>query len=301
MNENNLIDLKIKSEYFNTKYLFYNYYQFNNYKKIPIHYRTPYCIIDGIYLETFKLQINKIIKHKHNNKFIIQFIIHKSHPIIKILLLIDNFNINFFKKITLTNSIKKNRTLKNLFTRDNNNLENDNNLEENDNNLEENDNNLEENDNNLEENDNNLEKNEMNDKYKIENERFTKINSFINKNKTYLYKSFFVIDNENYLLNCEIKPEYCDKLLTILLRNFSILSDDNINNINTINEKIDTTNEIIKLSNYEYFKFNLIEKEWDISNWNINLNINLKTNIFEICNIDENKFYMLWKICSFQF
>jgi hypothetical protein len=56
-------------------------------------------------------------------------------------------------------------------------------------------------------------------------------------------------------------------------------------------------NEIIKLGNVEYFKFNNTEKVWDCNEWNISLNVNIKSNIFEINNNDDLE--MVWKICSF--
>lgn len=272
----NLIDLKIKPEFFNTKFLFYNYYQFNKQKKIPINYRTPYCILDGIYLDTIETNIHKIIKRKNNNKFIIQFTISENNNIITLLKSINEFNNIFFKNIRLNNNYRKKRTLKNSTSNllqkivYSNTLDLDNEYSDINNNREQ--------------------------------TRFNNIDSFITKNKYHNYTDFIIKQNDKYIIECEIKPEYCQKLLYKLRTNFNFsnLSNDKFNNINKhieLQSRIDLCNDIIKLGNSEYFKFNTYEKEWNCSDWNIPLNINIKSNIFEIN--DEHNLEMIWKICSF--
>jgi hypothetical protein len=325
MENNNLIDLKIKNEFFNTKFLFYNYYQFNKQKKIPINYRTPYCILDGIYLEPVEFRVNKIIKQKNHNKIIIQFIIPENNNICNILHKIDIFNYDFFKNIKLSNNIKKKRTIKhssssynysndfinNQNVNENNNFRNNENNENDNNDFYNNANN--ENDNteldNIFNNDeinisNNNNLKNIKNKYEIENNRFSKIDKFIKKNKYYEYKSFLEKYDNNYLLNCEIKPEFCQKLFYKLRTNFNFTSTSStllINKNKNIQNQINICNDIIKLTNLEFFKFNTVGKEWDCKDWNIDLLINLKSNIFETCIDNDTTLNMIWKICSFNF
>jgi hypothetical protein len=289
----NLIDLKIKPEFFNTKFLFYNYYQFNKQKKIPINYRTPYCILDGIYLDTIETNINKIIKRKNNNKFIIEFTISENNNIITLLKSINEFNKIFFKNIRLNNNYRKKRTLKNsssgllqkmIYS---NTLDLDMEYSE-------------VNNPNYSNAIQDINKN-TNTNHNREQTRFNNIDSFITKNKYHTYTDFIIKKNDKYIIECEIKPEYCQKLLYKLRTNFNFsnLSNDKINNTHRqeLQRRIDLCNDIIKISNSEYFKFNTYEKEWNCYDWNISLNINIKSNIFEINNDDNLE--MIWKICSF--
>jgi hypothetical protein len=314
----NLIDLKIKPEFFNTKFLFYNYYQFNKQKKIPINYRTPYCVLDGIYIDTIELKINKIIKRKNNNKFVILFTITENNNIIKLLKTINEFNKTFFKNIKLSSNYKKKRTLKNsasngIFQKiaSNSNyqhqIENrysDNSNDNSDDNVYETDDDYDTNntDNNT---DNVFEDKSNSDKYNRENTRFNNIDAFITKNRNHTYTDFIKKYEDKYTIECEIKPEYCQKLFYKLRTsfNFSNLSGNGLNSNNSkkkeLEKRISICNEIIKLGNSEYFKFNAAEREWNCSEWNIALNFNIKSNIFEINHNDDLE--MIWKICSFTF
>jgi hypothetical protein len=265
--DNNLIDLNIKYNFFNTKFLFYNYYQFNKHNKIPIQYRTPYCILDGIYFNTKELYIKKIKKYKNSNKFVLVLEIEKNNNIINILEQIDKFNINFFNNIKLINNcIKKKRTLKNSYSNTNSRITSNSSI----------------NDEN-----NDVFNNEVENTY---NDRFNKFNLFKNKPKYYEYKSFLTKNDDKYLIECQIKLEFCQKLL-FKLRNHLTFSNKN----NKSKEYI-LCNDIIKSSNIEYFKFFNIEKEWDFTNWNINININIKSNSFII---ENDNIIMNWKIYNY--
>jgi hypothetical protein len=297
----NLVDLKIKPEYFNTKFLFYNYYQFNKQKKIPVNYRTPYCILDGIYLDTIELKINKIIKRKNSNKFILQFTISETNNIIKLLNNINEFNKAFFKNIRLNNTYRKKRTLKNSISGSTQKgLYSNKNSSYIDYSSDDNDCFSDNDDDGSDRDD--LNNQQQQQKYARENNRFNNIDSFITKNKYHTYTDFLVKKNDKYFIECEIKPEYCQKLFYKLRTNFNFsnLSSSNYNNKHMKQEllkRISMCNEIIKLGNVEYFKFNNTEKVWDCNEWNISLNVNIKSNIFEINNNDDLE--MVWKICSF--
>jgi hypothetical protein len=310
----NLVDLKIKPEYFNTKFLFYNYYQFNKQKKIPVNYRTPYCILDGIYLDTIELKINKIIKVKNKNKFHIQFIISETNNIIKLLNNINEFNKTFFKNIRLNNTYRKKRTLKN-YTSSNilkglysNKKEHYIDYSSDDNDcFSDDDNNEKYERDDMDDRDGRNDCDDINEKNKLlkytrEHNRFNNIDSFITKNKYHTYTEFIKKHDDKYIIECEIKPEYCQKLFYKLRTNFNF-SNLSVNNHNNkykkqeLLKRIGICNEIIKLGNVEYFKFNNAEKNWDCNEWNISLNVNIKSNIFEINNSDDLE--MIWKICSF--
>jgi hypothetical protein len=301
----NLVDLKIKPEYFNTKFLFYNYYQFNKQKKIPVNYRTPYCILDGVYLDTIELKINKIIKIKNKNKFHIQFIISETNNIINLLNNINEFNKSFFKNIRLNNTYRKKRTLKNSMSGStqkglyNKNISHIDYSSDDNECFSDDDSDIEARYNKCNEDDLNK---HIQPKYARENNRFNNIDSFITKNKYHKYTEFIKNCDDKYLIECEIKPEYCQKLFYKLRTNFNFsnLSNNIHNNKHMKQElltRISICNEIIKLGNAEYFKFNNGEKVWDCNEWNISLNVNIKSNIFEINN--DGDLEMVWKICSF--
>lgn len=301
--DNTLVNLNIKHEFFNTKFLFYNYYQFNKQKKIPINYRTPYCILDGIYFELHNLTIRNIYKYKGNNKFNIELIIPKNNNIIPKLIEISHFNTKFYDNIKLPYHIKRKRTLKNSIGSSNHYRKNIHSFNYNDTNIEndlsdtELNNDVFSNDNSIPNNNVNIQGECNNDNNDNIDDRFNNINLFCqNANKYYKYKDYLLEYKDNYILNCEIKPEFCQKLFYKLRNDLNFST--NINN-DVKQSKINVCNDIIKLCNIEYFKFNVIEKSWDCSNWNININTNIKSNSFQLDNDNDGYIFMNWKICSY--
>ena len=320
MSNNSLLNnLIIKTDFFNTKFLYYNYYQFKKLKSIIINYRTPYCILDGVYFDCNNVYLKSVSKLKNSKSFMLELVIPNNHSIISVLKNINKFNNDFFNNIKLEINVKKRRTLKSnsylnkektnyqtiqiksniLNNNSNNNNDNlqDNNNNDNDDNDENDDNDdndeNDENDENDKNNDNNV--NDNNDK--TSKNRFDKIQNIYSLNKTYYYTNFLKeyknSSIDGYIINCEIKSEFCQKLFYKLKSDLSLSKD-----IKT-KEYINTCNNIIKSCNQEFFDFKYYSNTWDCENWNISIDCKIKSNSFNIIDDDDNNLNMIWKVCSF--
>lgn len=313
MSNNNLLtNLIIRKDYFNTKFLYYNYYQFKKTKNIVINYRTPYCILDGIYFECNNVYIKSVVKHKGSKSFMLNIVIPSNHNIINLLEDINTFNTNFFENLKLEINNKKRKTLKSSsYCKDTRatryNLQNNNSTNMNYNNLlntiEKNNmyNDIYYNDDNKDNDYNDYNDNNDNNDIFIENisnkpkeskNRFDNIQNLSSVNKIYYYSNFLLTYNDMHLITCEIKPEFCQKLFYKLRTDLSISKDPKNK------EYINICNSVIKSCNQEFFEFKQFSSVWSCENWNIGIDCNIKCNNFtaddNTCNLN-----MLWKICSY--
>lgn len=265
---NNII---IKKEHFNTKFLYYNYYQFKKTKSIVINYRTPYCTLDGIYLDCNNIYLKSVIKRVNNKSFILELIIPSNHDIVTIFDSINEFNNKFFENIKLEINVKKRKTLKSstYINKDKTHISY------------------------IDDNMSRVNIAESPDE-EDNKSRFDKINNIYSLNKTYYYTNFLQeYKNENingYIIACEIKSEFCQKLFYKLKSDLLFSKTQNSNSINICNE-------IIKSCNQEYFEFKNYSNSWNCENWNIALDCKVKCSSF-VVNNDNNNLNMIWKLCS---
>jgi hypothetical protein len=241
----------------------------------------------------------------------LNIVVPNTHNIIKILEDINTFNTNFFENLKLEINNKKRKTLKSSsYCKDNrhnksntsslNKFESNTQCNYNDNNDINDFNNDTNNYNRYDNNTDNNNDNEIDDVF-IENisnkpkeskNRFDKIQNLSSMNKTYYYSNFLIPDNDNYLITCEIKPEFCQKLF------YKLRSDLSISKESKNKEYINICNSVIKSCNQEFFEFKQFSSEWSCENWNIGIDCNIKCNNFTVDD-ETGNLNMLWKICSY--